>query len=119
MEDYIILIFILIVGIVILVSMCFSRKAIVKRRLKQAKHKRISEFLEGDVAKITGKVELVGEPLVAPLSKRICSYYYIHVEQKKSSGKNSHWRTYIEEEVSGNFLIKDEFGYALINAPKI
>lgn len=116
MEDYLVLIFVF--GIVILISSFFSKKAIVKRKLKQAKHKRISEFLDGDVAKITGTVELINEPLIAPLSKRKCSYYYVHIERKNSS-KNSTWQTYIEEEVSGNFLIKDEFGYACIKAPNV
>ena len=119
MEDYIILIFIGVIAIVILISSFFNKKAVVKRKLKQAKHKRISEFLNDDTARITGIVELVGEPLVAPLSKRICAYYHVLVEIKKSTGNNRRWQTHIEEEESGKFLIKNEFGYAYINANKI
>lgn len=119
MEDYIVLIFFGVIVIVILIVSFFNKKAVVKRKLKQAEHKGISQFMEGDVAKITGNVQLVGEPLVAPLSKRKCSYYYVHVERKKSSGDHSNWHTYIEEEVSGKFLIKDEIGYAYINDPKV
>jgi len=119
MEDYIVLFFFGVIVIVILIVSFFNKKAVVKRKLKQAEHKKISEFLNDDTARITGTVELVGEPLVAPLSKRICAYYHVLVEIKKSTGNNRRWQTHIEEEESGKFLIKDEFGYAYINANKI
>lgn len=85
----------------------YSRKAIVKRKLKKAVGKKISSFQSGDIAKVVGHVEFVGEPLIAPLSGRRCAYYYVLVEQLVSSGKSSHWKKIIEEEVGGTFAIRD------------
>jgi hypothetical protein len=68
---------------------------------------KVSAFLSGDIAKIVGNVEFVGEPLIAPLSGRRCAYYYVLVEELVSSGKSSHWKKIIEEEVGGTFVIRD------------
>jgi len=41
------------------------------------------------------------------------------VEQQVSSGKNSHWKTVVEEEVAGNFVIQDGNHCALIDTAKM
>ncbi|WP_417601330.1 hypothetical protein [Owenweeksia hongkongensis] len=97
----------------------FSKRARINRKLKKAPSRKISEFKDGEVAKIVGEVFPIGEQLLAPLSKRECSYYYVLIEQKKSSGKNSYWRTIIENEVSHKFLIKEGEHYALINDTRV
>jgi hypothetical protein len=97
----------LIVAGVIIFRYYFSRKAVVKRKLKKAAGMKISTFITGDIAKVVGHVEFVGEPLIAPLSGRRCAYYYVLVEQLQSSGKSSHWVKKIEEEVGGTFVIRD------------
>ncbi len=104
--------------IIIIISSFFSKKAKIKRKLKKAEFKNIGNFKEGEIAKIVGNVEFVDDPLIAPLSKRKCAYYYIHVEKKVSSGKRSHWKTIIEEELSCKFLIRDGSNYAFINDQK-
>jgi len=101
--------------IVVLTSFYFSKKAVIKRKLKKAIGKKISDFISGDIAKVVGKVEFVGEPLIAPLSGRRCAHYYVLVEEKVSSGKSSHWNTLIEEEVAGKFVIRDGRHCAHIN----
>lgn len=95
------------IGIFILFGYYFSTKTVVLRKLKKATYRRISNFIDGEFAKITGKVECIGIPLTAPLSGRTCAYYHVLVEQRVSSGKSSHWKTIIEEEVSGSFGIRD------------
>ncbi|WP_346859294.1 hypothetical protein [uncultured Draconibacterium sp.] len=100
---------------IIIVKWFFSKKAIIKRKLKKTEKKRIVEFKAGDVAKIVGKVEFVDAALIAPLSKRECAYYYIHVEQKVSSGKSSYWKTLVKEELSCRFVIREEDSCAYIN----
>lgn len=109
----------LIIGSIILVSLLFSKKAVIKRKLKKATGKKISDFVSGDIAKVVGKVEFVGEPLIAPLSGRRCAHYYVLVEQKVSSGKSSHWKTLIEEEVVGTFVIRDGRHCAHINSKNV
>lgn len=120
--DYNVLIVIavaLVVIAVIFFSCYYSKKAIVKRKLKKAIDKHISTFLNGDIAKIVGKVEIIGNPLIAPLSGRKCAYYYVLVEQRVSNGKSTYWKTIIEEEVSGSFLVKDGRYCAQINTQKV
>jgi len=109
---YIFLVFII---TVIVFKFFFSKKAVVKRKLKNAVVKKISNFKDGEIAKIIGNIEIFEKPLIAPLSNRKCSYYHIHIEQKVSSGKNSHWKTLIEEEVSSKFLIREGDKYGFIN----
>jgi len=100
-------------------SLYYSKKAIVKRKLKNALDKKISDFVSGDIAKIVGKVEIVGTPLIAPLSGRRCAYYYVLVEQQVSSGKSAHWNTIIEEELAGSFVVRDGRYCAQINAKNV
>ena len=59
------------------------------------------------------------KPLIAPLSLRECVHYYIHIEEKRSSGKNSYWKTLIEESNSCNFLIHDGSSFAHISDKNI
>jgi hypothetical protein len=111
-----ILITVAIVAMIIFVTNYFKKKAIIRRKLKKAVTKSISSFLDGEFAKIVGKVELTGTPLNAPLSGRPCAYYSVLVEQKVSSGKSSHWKTLIEEEVAGPFGIRDGMSCARVEA---
>lgn len=108
-----------IIIVIVVLTFYFSKKAVIKRKLKKAEQKRIADFRDGDIAKIVGEVEFVDKPLMAPLSNRECSCYYVHIEQKVTSGKNSHWKTLIEEEVACKFLIKDGSQYAFINDDNI
>lgn len=109
------IIVVLIIISIFLISYFFSKKAIIKRKLKNADFKSIGDFKDGEVAKIIGNVELIDEPLISPFSNSKCSYYYIHVEEQVSSGKNSRWKTILEEEVSSKFLIREGDNFAYIN----
>jgi len=106
----------LIIGGVFFLQYYFSRKSVVKRKLKKAAGMKMSSFYSGDIAKVAGSVEIIGEPLIAPLSGRPCAYYYVLVEQLQSSGKSSHYSKLIEEEKSGTFLIRDGRYRAKINS---
>lgn len=121
MDNNQILIFALIAIIftVAVISFFFSKEAIIKRKLKKGELKRISDFKDGDIAKIEGKIEIVGKPIKAPLSQRECAHYYIKVEQRVSTGKSTRWKTIIEEEKSSQFVIRDVNGIALINDKKL
>ena len=120
MKQYgIFIVIIIVIGIIFLYNYFFSKKSKIKRKLKKAEFKSIGDFKDTEIAKIVGNVVFIDQPLIAPLSNRACSYYYILVEKKVSSGKNSHWKTIIEEEVSSKFLIKDGESYAFINDNKI
>lgn len=103
---------------VLIYNIYFTPKAIVKRKLKRAVGKKISDFVSGDIAKVVGTVVCVDKPLIAPLSGRPCAYYRIIVEQHHSTGKSSRWETIVKEEQITTFLIKDGRNYAFINSGK-
>jgi len=102
---------------VIIYSLFFSNKAVMKNALKKNKKVKICDFEEGSVSTISGTIVHAGKTLRAPLSSRTCSYYHILVE-KHSGGKNSHWRTFVEEKKSGDVIIKEGDSYAIIQAGK-
>ncbi len=97
----------IVILVFVLLGLYFNKKAVIKRKLKKAVGKKISDIVSGEIAKVVGKVEFVGEPLIAPLSGMHCAYYCVLVEQQKSTGKSTHWDTIIEEEVGGKFVIRD------------
>ena len=103
----------------VIASFFFSKKSIVKRKLKKAVVKKISDFIDGDVAKIIGTIELVDEPLLAPLSGRPCAFYHIHIEQNVSNAKSSSWRTLIKKEASCKFLVRDGYRFAFITDQRV
>jgi len=116
MDEYIIIIPILILGIFIIASF-FGEKTILKRKLKTAGYKHINNYRDEEIAKIVGQVEFVDEPLIAPLSKRECAYYHVLIEQRVKSGDNSSWTTIMEEEKSTTFIIREGNHVAFINDP--
>lgn len=114
-EETIIIAFVAVIAIVFLLVYFFSKKAIIKRKLKNSELKRLSSFRSGETARIVGKVEFVDTPLIAPLSGRKCSLYHVLIEQERSTGKNSTWDTLVDEERHCKYVIKDGSKYAYIN----
>lgn len=119
MEPFFFIIIFAIVIAVFISVIFFSKKAIIKRKLKKSDLRKIRDFKDGELARIVGTVEFVDAPLLSPLSNRECSYYYVHIEQKVGSGKNSKWKTIIEEEISNKFLIREGDNYAFLNDKRV
>lgn len=119
MEAPIILIVIFAVIVIIILFNSFTKKAIVKRKLRKTPSKEIKDFRNGDVAKIVGKVEFAKKPLIAPLSGRECTYYNILVEKQVSNGKSSSWKKIIKEEISQDFIIREKDKIALIDTQNV
>ncbi|MCB0755935.1 MAG: hypothetical protein H6603_06595 [Flavobacteriales bacterium] len=109
------LIFSVVIGLIVY-NYYFSRNARINRRLKKAPWKEIKYVRTGETVKIVGTVVPLEKLLVAPLSKRPCAHYFVKVEEKRSSGKNSHYHTIIEQEITSKFLIQDGEHYAIIDA---
>lgn len=108
-----------IMALILVYHFLFSKKAIVKRKLKNANYRKLSNFRENEIAKIVGHVEIIDEPLISPLAHRKCVHYHVLVEKHRSSGKSTNWYTLIEEEVSQKFLIREDGKYAYINSKNI
>ncbi|AWH87027.1 hypothetical protein HYN59_13900 [Flavobacterium album] len=100
-----------VVVIIAIIISFFTRKAIVRRKLKKAPLRSLADFKHGETAKIVGRVEFVDEPLEAPLSGRECAWYCVRIMQ--SHGKSS--STLIEAEDKCRFVLRDGDKVAYIN----
>ena len=118
-EPIIIVAVIVFIGLIVFFGYFFSKKTIILRKLKKSAARRIANVTDGEFAKITGKVEYTVTPITAPLSSRTCAYYHVLVEQRVSTGKSSHWKTIIEDEVAGSFGIRDGEYCARIDSNKV
>ncbi len=96
------------IATIIFFAIYFSKKNIILRKLSKFKLKRISQFRNNELTKVSGKVLQVENPFIAPYSKRKCIAYVFEVKQKVSSGKNSHWKTLVKKEDIQNFFIEIE-----------
>ena len=97
----------------------FTNNARIRRKLLKTPVTKLSEFKSGAAGKIKGKVEIIGDPIIAPLSQRKCAYYHVVIKQRKRNANGTYWKTIIEKEVSGTFVIKDGNDYAYIESGKI
>jgi len=110
-----------IILLVIGIAFYFDKKQMVIRKLAKIKPKPIGSLKTNELSKITGKALHVKEPLIAPFSKRPCVFYSIKIEQKKSNGKSSHWRTVVSEEKFQEFFIEKNGDFVMVqpaDAPK-
>lgn len=110
-----VIIFIAVFVVVLLVISHFSQKAVVRRKLKNAPLRGLDGFKDGQVAKIVGVVELVDEPLKAPLSGRTCAWYEVHITQHR----NKSTYTVLNEQIKTRFVLRDGNNVAFINTDDI
>ncbi|WP_054852185.1 hypothetical protein [Olleya sp. ITB9] len=84
----------------------FNHKAIILRRLKALPFSKIGSLQNNKFAKIEGIALNIDAPLIAPLSKRKCVFYKITIQKKVNNGKNSHWKTVVNEIKIQDFFIE-------------
>lgn len=94
----------------------FTRQTRVLRGLKNTGIKKIRNFQDNDIGKISGRVVFAGETVNAPFSKRPCVYYHVIVEEYGYYGRSKNWHTIIEEERKGDIVMNDGTGYAIIDS---
>jgi hypothetical protein len=102
-----------VIVVIFLASWWFSADQRARRAMKAVPRRRVAEVIEGEKARVVGRVE-VERTVTAPLSGRPCAYWRVVVEEKRSSGKSSHWRTIIDEHDGVDFFLRDEDGKALV-----
>lgn len=98
-----------------IISYYYSNKNRLLRAFKKSKRKLINNIKENEYTKVIGKAKHVKEPLVAPLSERLCVYYHIIVEVKG----DKHWRKIIDDSRSQDFFIESNSEMAIIKAATI
>ena len=92
----------------------FSTKQKIIRTLSKLPIKQIGSLKNNELTRFSGKALHVKEPLIAPYSKRKCIFYVIKIEQKKSSGKSSHWKTLVKEEKIQEFFLEKNGDFAIV-----
>lgn len=85
-----------------LLSYFFNKKNMILRELKKSRPTTISRARQNEYIKLVGKAIGGNDPLIAPLSKRPCYYYYILVEKK---GDKS-WHKYLEDHAQQDFFLE-------------
>ena len=83
----------------------------------------IGQLTEGP-AEVRGRPVPSEEPLPSPWRQYKCVHYCFHVEAPRSSTNSEghtshHWVTYIKDEKTLPFLVKDETGQAMVDSSKI
>ena len=73
-------------GVIALIFLHFGGRRNFFRTIRRAPLKLINEVEHGELVRIQGKVELVGEPLTAPLSGRKCAYFLAEVFERRGNG---------------------------------
>ncbi len=109
--------------IVILLVICaigvlswyFGATQRLKRQLKAAKPWSLNELPEDTHGRVTGRAVAIGEQLAGPLTGRRCVYYLAIVEEQRSTGRSSYWRTIASETRGVPFMIDDGTGRAIID----
>ena len=110
-----IIIFIIIGLLIVFLSYYFNTKQKVIRTLSKLPIKRISSLKTNEFSRINGKALHVKEPLIAPFSKRKCIFYTMKIEQKKSNGKSTYWRTLVKEEKVQEFFLEKNGDFVIVN----
>jgi hypothetical protein len=113
--------YLMVVGVVTCVAFLliklFSPTARARRALRAAERVPVAEAREGQLVKLIGRLrhDPAAQELRAPITGRRCAYFEATVEERKSSGKNSHWSTIIKEtDFAGTFYVDDGSGQALV-----
>ncbi|MGB0424238.1 MAG: hypothetical protein ACPGED_07945 [Flavobacteriales bacterium] len=73
-------------GVIALIFLHFGGRRNFFRTIRKAPLKPITEVKHGELVRIQGKVELVGEALIAPLSGRKCAYFLAEVFERRGNG---------------------------------
>lgn len=112
--DTIYLVYVL-TGVLLVVGFIFYNKfKKIHDLIKNTQTSKITTLKKG-FYEIKGKVAKLDEQLESPYSEQPCVYYKFKVEQERSSGKNSHWDTIINDEKFVPFAVEDSSGKAIID----
>lgn len=115
------IIIMLIIGLIAFLVYYFSTKQKIIRTLSKLPIKQIGSLKNNELTRFSGKALHVKEPLIAPFSKRKCIFYVMKIEQKKSNGKSSYWKTIVKEEKIQEFFLEKNGDFAIVRpkqAPK-
>lgn len=87
----------------------------LKRQLKAARPWLLSELPEDTHGRVIGRAQVLGEQLQGPLTGRRCVYYIAMVEEQRSTGRSTYWRTVAQESRGVPFVLEDGTGRAIVD----
>lgn len=119
MDPFVPALIIALFALIIFIVSYFNGKKVLLRTLKKVPHKPVGGLQTNQFSKVTGKALHVKEPLIAPFSKRECIFYSIKIEQKKSNGKNSYWKTLVKEEKIQEFFVHINGEFVIVEPTSI
>jgi hypothetical protein len=111
-------IYLAIFGIILLsaaASWYFSAAQRLKRQLRAAQRWPLNELPEDIHGCVVGRARVISEQLTAPLTGRRCLYYIATVEEQRSNGRSSSWKTLASETRGVAFLLEDGTGHAIVD----
>ncbi|HEX5062077.1 MAG TPA: GIDE domain-containing protein [Kofleriaceae bacterium] len=94
----------------------FGEDQTIRRTLRNAPTKRIQDLRDDELGKVVGHARGLDEVLNAPLTGRRCVYFIATVEEHRSTGKSSYWKTIVRETRGVPFMLEDGSGRALVDA---
>lgn len=106
---------ILVIVVIAICSWYFGAHAKLKRQLKQARPWTLSELPEDTHGRVIGQTRALDQQLAGPLTGRPCVYYIAMVEEQRSTGRSSYWRTIAQETRGVPFMLEDGTGRAIID----
>lgn len=97
-------------GVVLLIAFAFlwwGRSSLMKaKRIEDTPTTPCRSVADGFV-EVKGRVKGGGALLTSPLAKKPCVYFRFHVEEHVQRGKNSYWRTVVDDKQCCGLLIED------------
>src|SRR5438270_5346104 len=97
-------------GVLLLIAAAFffwARSNLKKaKRIEDTPTTPVRNVQEGFV-EVKGKVKCAGAALQSPLSKKACVYYRFHVEEHVQRGKNSYWKTVVDDKQDAGLQVED------------
>ncbi|HEV7555169.1 MAG TPA: GIDE domain-containing protein, partial [Kofleriaceae bacterium] len=106
---------IVVIAIILIVGFVFSKSARLKRKLRAAKAWAIGDLPEDTLGRVVGQARPLSSTLQGPLTGRPCLYYIAKVEEQRSNGRSSYWKTVITESQGVPFVIEDSTGRAIVD----
>ncbi len=103
------------IAVIAICAWYFGAHQRLKRQLKQAKPWSLSELPEDTHGRVIGQARALGEQLQGPLTGRPCVYYIAMVEEQRSTGRSTHWRTVAQETRGVPFILEDGTGRAIVD----
>lgn len=91
---------------------CLSEDSKIQRVLLKFDVTRASQLRPNDTKIVVGRVVLVGQALMAPVSRKPCVYYEVLVEEYVQNGDERYWKQLFREIRGTDFLLVDPPGHS-------